>query len=91
LDHVPADLREILVENVKHDLRKIPPDRLAEHSLLAESEKSWEDAARAALEEASKSIRHIRSIIDHFPASAENGRIAAYRVNAKISFDLESP
>lgn len=30
--------------------------------VLAESDKSWEDAAQAALQEACKSLRHIRSI-----------------------------
>lgn len=59
--------------------------------VLAESEKSWEDAAEVALAEASKSVRHIRSIyIENFVASVENDKIRSYRVNAKISFDLES-
>ena len=59
--------------------------------VLAESENSWEDAAKAALAEASKTIRHIRSIyVENFVAAVENNNIKTYRVNAKISFDLES-
>jgi flavin-binding protein dodecin len=58
--------------------------------VLAESEKSWEDAAKTALDEAKKTIRHIRSIyIDNFVAAVENGKIKTYRINAKVSFDLE--
>ena len=58
--------------------------------VLAESEKTWEDAAEAALAEASKTLRNIRSIyIENFVASVEKDKIKSYRVNAKISFDLE--
>ena len=58
--------------------------------VLAQSEKGWEDAAKNALEEASKSLRHIRSIyIKNFEATVENGKITEYRINAKISFALE--
>jgi flavin-binding protein dodecin len=59
--------------------------------LLAESEKSWEDAVRTALEQARKTLRHIRSIyVEDFEAIVTAGEIQAYRVNAKISFDLEA-
>ena len=58
--------------------------------VLAQSEKGWEDAAKNAVEEARKSIRHIRSIyIKNFEAAVENGKITEYRINAKISFALE--
>ena len=58
--------------------------------VLAQSEKSWEDATRVALEEASKTIRGIQSIyIKEMQAVVEDNRIVQYRVNAKISFLLE--
>ncbi|MGI8432550.1 MAG: dodecin family protein [Chthoniobacterales bacterium] len=58
--------------------------------LLAQSEKSWEDAAQSAVKEASKTLRKIRSIyIKEFEASVENGKVMQYRVNAKVSFDLD--
>ena len=58
--------------------------------LLAESDKSWEDAAQQAVTVASKTIRNIKSIyIQDFQATAENGKITKYRVNAKISFVIE--
>ena len=58
--------------------------------VLAESEKSWEDAANNALLEARESVRGIRSIyIKNMEAAVEDGRITQYRINAKISFTLE--
>ena len=58
--------------------------------VLAQSEKSWEDAAHVALAEAAKSVRNIKSIyIAEFQAKVENNKIVEYRVNAKISFLIE--
>ena len=58
--------------------------------LLAESTKSWEDAANNAVTEASKSIRNIKSVyIKDFNAEVENGKIKNYRLNCKISFEKE--
>jgi flavin-binding protein dodecin len=58
--------------------------------ILAESEKSWEDAAAKAVAIAAKTVRHIKSInVQNFQATVENDRIAKYRVNAKISFVIE--
>lgn len=59
--------------------------------VLAQSSKSWEDAAGVALQEAARSVRNIQSIyIQEFQAKVENNRITEYRVNAKISFVVES-
>jgi dodecin len=58
--------------------------------ILAQSSKSWEDAAKVAVEEASRTLRHVRSVyIKDLEAKVENGKISEYRINAKISFDLE--
>jgi len=59
--------------------------------VLAESDKSWEDAAQQAITNASKTVRNIKSIyLKNIEATVENGKIAKYRINAKISFVLES-
>ena len=59
--------------------------------VLAQSGESWEDAAQQAVSEAAKSLRNIRSIyVKEFEASVENGKVSNFRINAKISFDLES-
>jgi dodecin len=58
--------------------------------VLAQSETSWEDAAKVALEEASKTLRGIQSIyVKEMQAIVEDNRIVQYRINAKISFTLE--
>lgn len=59
--------------------------------LLAQSDKSWEDATHVALREASKTVRNIQSIyVKDMQAIVENGAIVKYRVNVKVSFTLES-
>jgi flavin-binding protein dodecin len=59
--------------------------------VLAESDKSWEDAAHIAVANAARTLRHVKSInIKNFQATVgENGKITSYRINAKISFVLE--
>ena len=58
--------------------------------LLSQSSKSWEDAPQGAVNEASKTLRNIRSIyIEEFTAKVDNGKISKYRINAKVTFDLE--
>ena len=55
--------------------------------ILAQSDKSWEDAASIALKEASKTVNNIKTIyIKDLQAVVENNQITQYRVNAKISF-----
>ena len=58
--------------------------------LLAESEQSWEDAARQAVAEATKSVRGVSSVyVDNFQATVEDGKVKNFRINAKVSFILE--
>ncbi|MEO8209522.1 MAG: dodecin family protein [bacterium] len=58
--------------------------------ILASSSKSWEDAAQSAVDDASKSLRGIRSVnIKNLSARVKDGKISEYRVNCKISFEVE--
>jgi dodecin len=58
--------------------------------VISQSDQSWEHAAQRALEEASKTVRHITSIYgQEFQAEVNDGKITQFRLNAKISFDLE--
>jgi flavin-binding protein dodecin len=58
--------------------------------LMSQSSKSWEDAAQGAVDEASKTLRNIRSLyIKEFTVEVDNGKISNYRINAKVTFDLE--
>jgi flavin-binding protein dodecin len=57
--------------------------------VLAESSKSWEDAAAQAVARAGKTVNGIKSIyIKDFEATVENNKIAQYRINAQITFLL---
>jgi len=58
---------------------------------MSQSSKSWEDdAAQGAAYEASKTLRNTRSLyIEEFTAEADNGRVSNYRINVKVTFDLE--
>jgi hypothetical protein len=58
--------------------------------VLAESDKSWEDAAAQAVQTAAKTLKNIRSIyIENFEAKVQANKVVRYRINAKISFVLE--
>lgn len=59
--------------------------------ILANSKKSWEDATQNATKHASKSIRNIRSVnVNNMSATVDKkGSITEYRVNVKISFEVE--
>ena len=58
--------------------------------VLAESDKSWEDAAQNAIDNASKTVRDIKSIyVENLEATVNGGKVEKYRINAKISFLLE--
>ncbi len=58
--------------------------------VLAESPKSWEDAAQVAVQKAAGSVHNIKSVyIQEFLAVVEKDRITSFRVDAKISFALD--
>jgi len=58
--------------------------------ILAHSKESWEDAAQKAVDEASKSVKNIKSVwIQDQSCEVENNKITGYRVNAKITFLVE--
>ena len=55
--------------------------------VLAQSNKSWEDAANNAIKEVSKSVKDIKSInIVNTSAKVEKNKIMKYRITAQISF-----
>lgn len=58
--------------------------------VLAESDKSWEDAARSAVAQAAKTVRNVKSIyIKNFEATVADNKISCYRINANISFNID--
>ena len=55
--------------------------------LVGESEKSFEDAVKNALDDAKKTVRDIRGIdVKAFNAVVKGDKIAAYRANVKVAF-----
>ena len=59
--------------------------------VLGQSEESWEAAAQGVVNEACKTMRNKPSIYaKEFEGSVENARIPQFRINAKVTFDLES-
>ncbi|HHH82201.1 MAG TPA: dodecin domain-containing protein [Chloroflexi bacterium] len=58
--------------------------------LVGTSEKSWEDAARAAIKTASKSLRDLRiAEIVELDMQLDDGEVVAYRAKVKVSFKYE--
>jgi len=58
--------------------------------LVGTSTQSWSDAARSAVEEASKTLRGINGIeVVDSTARVEDGKISEYRVTVKIAFPVE--
>ncbi|MDA9008414.1 dodecin family protein [Alphaproteobacteria bacterium] len=58
--------------------------------IMADSSKSWEDATRRAVREASKSIKNIRSVwVKDQSCGVEDGEVTRYRVTVKISFEVD--
>lgn len=57
--------------------------------VLANSNKGWEDATKNAVSHASKSVKNIRSVyVNEQSATVKDGEIDDYRVNVKITFEV---
>lgn len=61
--------------------------------ILANSNKSWEDAAQQGINEASKTLKNIKSVYikEHSAIVNESNKIIEYRITAKLSFEIETP
>lgn len=58
--------------------------------VLAESPKSWEDAAAIAISKTCETVHGIKSIyIKDFQGIVENDKIVNFRVTAKLSFVVD--
>jgi hypothetical protein len=59
--------------------------------LVGTSPNSWEDAAKAAVERASQSLRELRvAEVGKLDMKVEDGKIVAYRARVTVSFKYES-
>ena len=58
--------------------------------LVGASENSWEDAARAALNEAAKTVENIVGIdVVGMSAKVEKNKIIEYKANVKVAFVIK--
>jgi hypothetical protein len=59
--------------------------------VIAESDKSWDDAVKNALAEAAKTVDDIKEIwVSGMKAIVENNKVVRYRITAKITFVLKA-
>lgn len=59
--------------------------------VIASSEKSFDDAVKKAVEEASKTVKNIDSVwVKDMKAHVNDGKITTYGVICKLSFRVES-
>lgn len=57
--------------------------------VLANSEKSWEDATKKAVKQASKSVKNIKSVfVQSQSAVVKDDEVTEFRVNLKITFEV---
>ena len=57
--------------------------------ILANSEKSWEDAAKKGIKQASKSVKGIKSaFVQSQSVVVNNDEVTEFRVNLKVTFEV---
>jgi flavin-binding protein dodecin len=55
--------------------------------LVGSSDKSWEDAAKNAIEKAGQTLRDLRiAEVEKLDMKVENGKVTAYRARVNLSF-----
>jgi flavin-binding protein dodecin len=60
-------------------------------TLVGTSPKSWEDAAREAVETAAKTLREMRiAEIEELDLQLDKGKIINYRAKVRVSFKYEA-
>lgn len=58
--------------------------------ILANSNKSWEDATENAITKASKSVKNIKSAyVQSQSVTVKDDKVDEYRVNLKVTFEVK--
>ena len=58
--------------------------------ILSNSDKSWEDATKKGIKQASKSIKNIKSaFVQSQSVVVNNDSVSEFRVNLKITFEVQ--
>jgi flavin-binding protein dodecin len=59
-------------------------------TVVGTSTKSWEDAAKLAVDTAAKTLRDLRvAEVEELDMALEDGKVRAYRAKVRISFKYE--
>lgn len=59
--------------------------------VLSESGKSFEDAIEKGIKQTSKSVRNVRSAyVNEMSTTVKDGKVDKFRVNLKVTFEIES-
>jgi flavin-binding protein dodecin len=59
-------------------------------TLVGTSTKSWEDAAREAVEAAAKTLRDLRiAEVEELDMQIDKGKVISYRAKVRVSFKYE--
>lgn len=59
--------------------------------IIGTSTRSWEDAAKSAIQAAAASLRELRvAEVTELDMTVENGKVQAYRAKVKLSFKYEA-
>jgi flavin-binding protein dodecin len=59
-------------------------------TLVGTSPNSWEEAAKAAVETAAKTLRELRiAEVEEFDMQIDKGKVISYRAKVRISFKYE--
>lgn len=58
--------------------------------IIGHSPNSWQEAAEKAVMEASKTVRHIKSVkVEEFGGVIEDGKIKEYYATVTLTFEVE--
>jgi flavin-binding protein dodecin len=58
--------------------------------IMAQSPKGWDDATQQAVAEAGKTVKNMHSLyLKEMVAEIKDGKIINYRINAKLTFEVE--
>ena len=58
--------------------------------VMSNSDKSWEDATKKAVKQASKSVKNIKSVfVQSQSAVVNNDEVTEFRVNLKLTFEVK--
>jgi len=80
----------IIIRDFRGDGNMVDGDVYKVIELVGTSKTSWEDAVKAVVDRATKTLRDLRiAEVKELDVRLENGRIAEYRAKVRLSFKYE--